>query len=112
MVASPVGRWLGAETDKFGKVILGADLSVPGHREVFAIGDIAHVDAPARNLLGIKLREPMILPGVRQLAEKLLIRRSVCDVVHGSQLYEMATRTKPQALRSMLDEHTSDISRA
>jgi NADH dehydrogenase len=68
VVASPVGRWLGAETDKFGKVIVGSDLSVPGHPEVFAIGDTAHVVAPARNLFGIKLREPMVMPGVAQPA--------------------------------------------
>jgi NADH dehydrogenase len=68
VVASSVGRWLGAETDKFGKVIVGSDLSVPGHPEIFAIGDTAHVIAPVRNLFGIKLREPMIMPGVAQPA--------------------------------------------
>ena len=31
VVASPVGRWLGVETDRSGKIIVGPDLSVPGH---------------------------------------------------------------------------------
>jgi NADH dehydrogenase len=34
-----------------------------GHEEVLAIGDTAHVVAPARNLLGIGLRNPMVMPG-------------------------------------------------
>jgi NADH:ubiquinone reductase (H+-translocating) len=68
VLASPAGRWLEAETDKSGKIIVGPDLSVPGHPEVFAIGDTAHVVAPARNLLGIRLRNPMVMPGVAQPA--------------------------------------------
>jgi NADH dehydrogenase len=44
------------------------DLSVPGYPEIFAIGDTAHVVAPSRNLIGIRAREPMILPGTAQPA--------------------------------------------
>jgi NADH dehydrogenase len=68
VLASPAGRWLGASMDKSGKVIVGSDLSVPGHPEIFAIGDTAHVVAPARNLLGLKVKEPMVMPGVAQPA--------------------------------------------
>jgi NADH dehydrogenase len=68
VVASPVGDWLRVPTDRYGKVIVGSDMSVPGHPEVFVIGDTAHVVAPARNLLGIKLRAPMVMPGVAQPA--------------------------------------------
>jgi NADH dehydrogenase len=68
VVASPAGQWLKAPTDRYGKVIVGPDLSVPGIPEVFAIGDTANVVAPARNLLGIKLSAEMVLPGVAQPA--------------------------------------------
>lgn len=68
VLASPAGRWLGIETDKFGKIIVGPDLSVPGYTEVFGIGDTAHVVAPVRNLLGIKSKTPMLMPGVAQPA--------------------------------------------
>jgi len=68
VVASPVGQWLQAPTDRYGKVIVGPDFSVPGRPEVFVIGDTAHVVAPARNLLGLKERAPMVLPGVAQPA--------------------------------------------
>lgn len=68
VVASPAAQWLGAETDRSGKIIVRPDLSVPGHPEVFAIGDTAHVVAPVRNLLGIKSKNPMVMPGVAQPA--------------------------------------------
>ncbi len=68
VLASPAGRWLQVETDRAGKIIVGPDLSVPGHPEIFAIGDTAHVVSPARNLLGFKSRTPMLLPGVAQPA--------------------------------------------
>lgn len=68
VLASPAGRWLGVETDRSGKIIVRPDLSVPEHPEVFAIGDTAHVVAPVRNLLGIKSKTPMLMPGVAQPA--------------------------------------------
>jgi NADH dehydrogenase len=68
VVASPAGRWLQVETDRSGKVIVGPDLSIPGHPKVFAIGDTAHVVAPVRNLLGFKSKTPMVMPGVAQPA--------------------------------------------
>jgi NADH dehydrogenase/putative oxidoreductase len=41
VVASPAARWLGAPTDNAGRVKVGADLSVAGVPDVFAIGDTA-----------------------------------------------------------------------
>jgi len=43
VVASPAARWLGAEADRAGRIKVGPDLSVPGHPEIFAIGDTAAV---------------------------------------------------------------------
>lgn len=85
VVASPAGQWLGAPTDASGRINVNPDLSVPGHPEVFAIGDTAHVAAPSRNLIGIKSREPMTLPGTAQPAIQegqyvaRLIRRRVMN---------------------------------
>ncbi len=39
--ATPVAKWLGVEADKKGRVRTVSDLSLPGHREVFVIGDAA-----------------------------------------------------------------------
>jgi NADH dehydrogenase len=68
VLASPAARWLGAPADKSGRVLVNSDLSVPGRPEVFVIGDTAHVVAPARNLLGLREKDPMLLPGVAQPA--------------------------------------------
>ncbi|MCB1065040.1 MAG: NAD(P)/FAD-dependent oxidoreductase [Verrucomicrobiae bacterium] len=40
--AVPLTRTLGVETDPAGRLIVETDLSLPGHPEVFAVGDIAH----------------------------------------------------------------------
>ncbi len=41
VAASPLGKMLGSETDRAGRVLVNADLTVPGHPEVFVIGDLA-----------------------------------------------------------------------
>lgn len=54
VVASPAARWLGVEPDRAGRVPVTHDLSVPGHPDVFAIGDTALViDADGRPVPGI-----------------------------------------------------------
>ena len=39
--ASPLGALLGVPQDRAGRVIVGKDLAVPGHPEVFVVGDLA-----------------------------------------------------------------------
>jgi NADH dehydrogenase len=41
VAASPLGRKLGATVDRAGRVRVQPDLSIPGHKEVFVIGDLA-----------------------------------------------------------------------
>jgi NADH dehydrogenase len=41
VAASPLGKELGAETDRAGRVLIEQDLSVLGHRELFVIGDMS-----------------------------------------------------------------------
>ncbi len=41
VAASPLARTLGIELDRAGRVPVGPDLSLPGHPEVFVIGDLA-----------------------------------------------------------------------
>jgi NADH dehydrogenase FAD-containing subunit len=56
--ASPAGQWLGAETDRAGRVKVAPDLTVPGYPEIFVVGDTA--------LIIGKDEKP--LPGVAQVA--------------------------------------------
>ena len=44
--ASPAARWLGVEPDRAGRVRVGPDLTVPGHPEIFVIGDTATITMP------------------------------------------------------------------
>jgi NADH dehydrogenase len=39
--ASPAGRWLDAPVDRAGRVLVEPDLSVPGHPDIFVLGDTA-----------------------------------------------------------------------
>jgi NADH:ubiquinone reductase (H+-translocating) len=41
VAASPLGATLGVPTDRMGRVLVEPDLSVPGHPELFVIGDLA-----------------------------------------------------------------------
>ena len=43
VAASPLGRKLEASVDKAGRVLVNSDLSLPGHPEVFVIGDLASI---------------------------------------------------------------------
>ena len=46
-----LGRSLGAPTDRAGRVPVTSDLSVPGHPEIFVVGDLAAFPAPDGGLL-------------------------------------------------------------
>jgi len=41
VAASPLGKKLGTPADRAGRVLVDPDLSIPGHPEVFVIGDLA-----------------------------------------------------------------------
>jgi NADH:ubiquinone reductase (H+-translocating) len=43
VMASRAGQWLGAETDRAGRVKACADLTLPGNPDIFVIGDVACV---------------------------------------------------------------------
>jgi NADH dehydrogenase len=59
-LASRLGELTGADVDRAGRVTVEADLTLPGHPEVFALGDLVRV----RDRNG----EPVLLPGVAPVA--------------------------------------------
>ena len=72
VMASPAGQWLGVETDRAGRVKVAPDLSVPGLRDVFVIGDTAALDDAKGNPL------PGVAPVAKQqgiYVAKLLLAR-------------------------------------
>jgi NADH:ubiquinone reductase (H+-translocating) len=54
VAASSLGRKLGAPVDRAGRVLVNPDLTIPGHREVFVVGDLATLkDENDRPLPGV-----------------------------------------------------------
>jgi len=51
--ASPLAAMTGGQTDRAGRVIVAADLSVSGHPDVFAIGDVAHATVDGHDVPGV-----------------------------------------------------------
>lgn len=58
VAASPLGATIGTPTDRAGRVLIEPDLTVPGHRNLFVIGDLAALAAA----------DGRPLPGVAQVA--------------------------------------------
>jgi NADH dehydrogenase len=69
VAASDLGRKLGVPVDRAGRVQVQADLSIPDHREVFVIGDLA----------AVKDKAGKMLPGVAPVA--ILEGRYVAKVI-------------------------------
>jgi NADH dehydrogenase len=51
--ASPLARSLGAPLDRAGRVRVRADLTLPGHPEVFVIGDLATLEQDGKPVPGV-----------------------------------------------------------
>ncbi len=75
--ASPLGRLLGAETDKRGCVIVDSYLNPAGHPEIFVCGDLAHVEENGR-----------LIPGVAQPAMQM--------GAHVARMIEQDLKRKPR----------------
>ncbi len=73
--ASPAGTWLHAETDRTGRVLVERDLTLPGHPEIFVIGDTASVTERGKPLPGVA---PVAMQQGRFVAR--VIRRRIAGV--------------------------------
>jgi len=51
--ASSLGKYLGAPQDKAGRVKVEPDLSVPGHPEIFVVGDQAEMFSDGKRVPGV-----------------------------------------------------------
>ncbi len=58
--ASPAAKWLNAPADRAGRVMVNADLTAPGHPEIFVIGDTATVANGGKGMV------PGIAPAAKQ----------------------------------------------
>lgn len=78
VAASPVGRWLGAETDKAGRVVVQADLSIGSDPDIFVIGDAALV----------KDANGAVVPGIAPAAKQQgrFVARLIAGKIAGQQV--------------------------
>lgn len=72
VAGSPIGATLGAPVNRRGQVEVGADLSLPGHPEVFVIGDLAALTQDGQPVPGVA---PAAMQGGAHVAE--MIRRDL-----------------------------------
>jgi len=71
-VAAPsIGGWIGAETDRAGRIRVEQDLSVPDRPEIFVIGDLAFHSQDGRPLPGVA---QVALQGGRYVARVIASR--------------------------------------
>lgn len=69
VAASPAAEWLHVPSDRAGRIIVEPDLTVPGHPEIFAIGDTACVE----------MEDGKLVPGVAPAAKQA--GRYVADAI-------------------------------
>jgi NADH dehydrogenase len=77
VAASPVGRLLDAPLDRAGRVQVQADLTIPGHPDVFVIGDLA----------GLKQVNGKPVPGVAPAAKQMgqYVAKTIRARLHGNR---------------------------
>jgi NADH:ubiquinone reductase (H+-translocating) len=75
VAASPLGKKLGVPVDRAGRVLVNPDLSVPGHPDIFVIGDLA----------ALTDEHGKMLPGVAPVAiqEGAAAARNIKHDLHG-----------------------------
>src|ERR1700751_1596333 len=88
---SPAGKWLKVETDRAGRVHIQKDLTVPGHPEVFVVGDTAAFEQDGKPL-----------PGVAQVAIQQ-------GHYAGELIHSLITGSKPPAPFRYFDKGTMAV---
>jgi NADH dehydrogenase FAD-containing subunit len=88
---SPAGKWLKVETDRAGRVRIQKDLTVPGHPEIFVVGDTASFEENGKPL-----------PGVAQVAMQQ-------GRYAGKLIHRRITGSKPPAPFSYFDKGTMAV---
>lgn len=92
VLASPAGQWLGAETDRAGRVKVAPDLSLPGHPNIFVIGDTASVMQDGQPLPGVA---PVAMQAGRYVAS-LIAHRVVGEKLSSGQAAQQEQVDQPE----------------
>ncbi len=107
-LAALLARATGAPTDRNGRIIVQPDLSLLGHPEVFAIGDMAHVEQDGALLPGIA---PVAMSEGRYVARRIA-RRAAGKSVQPYRYFHkgtMATIGRKAAVADLRFVHLSGL---
>jgi len=94
--ASPLGQTLGVELDRAGRVHVAPDLTVPGHPDVYVLGDLAHLEQDGRPLPGVA---PVAIQQAEHVARDL--RRGTPTPFRYRDLGSMATIGRSRAIADL-----------
>jgi NADH dehydrogenase len=108
-LAALLARVTGVATDRNGRVLVQPDLSLPGHPEIFAIGDMAHVEQDGALLPGIA---PVAMSQGRYVARRIAAQaagRSMPGPFRYSHKGTMATIGRKAAVADLRVVHLSGL---
>ena len=71
VAASPLGKSLGVELDRAGRVPVGPDLTIAGHPEIYVVGDLASASSDGKPVPGVS---PAAKQMGRTAARNILLR--------------------------------------
>ena len=102
--ASPIARSLGVPLDRMGRVFVDADLSVPGHPEIFVVGDLAVLTTDGEPVPGVA---PAAIQSGKTAAKNVL--RTIRGEGRGAFRYfnkgDLATIGRYRAVAVMAGRH-------
>jgi len=78
VMASPAARWLKTEAGANGRIVVRADLKLPGHNNIYVIGDTAAVTDAAGRLV------PGVAPAAKQMGRHAV--RSIMASTNGTTI--------------------------
>ena len=92
VAASPAAEWLGAKHDRVGRVEVEADLTLPGHPEIFVLGDTARaLDERGNPLPGVAPVAKQEGKYVATVIEARALRNTPPGPFHYNNLGNLAT---------------------
>jgi len=98
VTASTLGRALGVSVDRAGRVLVAADLSVPGYPNIFVAGDLAAVSGP---------RGPV--PGIAPAAKQMGVHAAACVCARLARRASTPFRYRHQGLLATIGRHAAVV---
>ncbi len=104
--ASPLGAQLGAPVDRAGRVRVNEDLSIPGHSEVFVVGDLAQLFTNGKPVPGVA---PAAMQSGRAAARNIVrtLRREGRETFRYRNKGDLATIGRYRAVGVLAGRHLS-----